>query len=237
MKLSYISKIGNVRKRNEDNLLIDNKILRGEGKILIDKENFITIVADGMGGYENGDIVADIIFEYLIDNYPTNKKELEIELKNARDEVEKFALKHNTKLGSAIAGILKIEDKLILFNIGDCRVYRNLFDEFVLLTKDHTIIAQLIENGVIKKEDSKKYKTQNILTSAIVSDMKDFDIYFNEIKLLNNDKFLICSDGFWQEFESDFAEIFKASNFLEKLQEIASNKPLKDNYSFIYLEN
>jgi serine/threonine protein phosphatase PrpC len=237
MKILYTSKIGNVREKNEDNLLIDTKIVREEGKLVIDKDNLLLVVADGMGGCENGDVASDIIFKYLIDNYPTTKEELEIALRNARNEVEKFALKYNTKLGSALSGILKIENKLIVFNIGDCRVYRNIFDKFVLLTKDHTMIAQLIEDGIIKKEDSKKYNIKNVLTSAITSDVKEFDIYFNEVKLLNDDRFLICSDGFWQDFENEFLEIFNNENPLEKLKELKETKPLVDNYSFIYVEN
>jgi serine/threonine protein phosphatase PrpC len=238
MKILYVSKIGN-RKNNEDNILIDNKIVRGEDEIVINnKDNLLLIVADGMGGCKNCEVVTDIIFKHLINNYPTNKQELEIALKQARDEVENFALKHNIKLGSALAGIFKVKNKLIIFNIGDCRVYRKIFNNFILLTKDHTMIEQLIEDGIIKKEDSKKYNNiDNILTSAISSDVKKFDIYFNETKLLNNDKFLICSDGFWKEFENEFIEIFNYEKPLQKLKELSYKKFLKDNYSFIYVEN
>ena len=234
MKIFYLSKTGNVRKRNEDNILINKKILKDEG-ILKEEGDFLVAVADGMGGYEEGEIVSEIIFNSLINSNLESKEDIKNSLNIARDEVEKFANKNNIKLGSAIAGILKIKSKLIIFNVGDCRVYRKLFDKFIQLSKDHTIVSQLIQDGIITKEESKKYQ-KNMLTSAIVSDMKEFDIFFNEVKLLKNDKILICSDGFWEEFEDEFLDIFNSENPLQKVKELEKNKELKDNYSFVFID-
>jgi len=234
MKIFYLSKTGNVRKRNEDNILINNKILKGEG-FLEENGDFLVAVADGMGGYEEGEIVSEIIFNSLLNSKLESKDDIKDNLKVARDEVERFAKKNNIKLGSAIAGVLKIKNRLIIFNVGDCRVYRKLFDKFIQLSKDHTIVSQLIQDGIITKEESKKYQ-KNMLTSAIVSDMKEFDIFFNEVKLLKNDKILICSDGFWEEFEEDFLDIFNSDNLLQKVKELEKNKELKDNYSFVFID-
>ena len=234
MKIFYLSKTGNVRKRNEDNILINKNILKDEG-ILKEEGDFLVAVADGMGGYEEGEIVSEIIFNSLINSNLESKDDIKNSLNIARDEVEKFANKNNIKLGSAIAGILKIKSKLIIFNVGDCRVYRKLFDKFIQLSKDHTIVSQLIQDGIITKEESKKYQ-KNMLTSAIVSDMKEFDIFFNEVKLLKNDKILICSDGFWEEFEDEFLDIFNSENPLQKVKELEKNKELKDNYSFVFID-
>lgn len=234
MKIFYLSKTGNVRKRNEDNILINNKILKGEG-FLEENGDFLVAVADGMGGYEEGEIVSEIIFNSLLNSKLESKDDIKDNLKVARDEVERFAKKNNIKLGSAIAGVLKIKNRLIIFNVGDCRVYRKLFDKFIQLSKDHTIVSQLIQDGIITKEESKKYQ-KNMLTSAIVSDMKEFDIFFNEVKLLKNDKILICSDGFWEEFEEDFLDIFNRDNPLQKVKELEKNKELKDNYSFVFID-
>jgi len=235
MYIYRLSEIGNKRTNNEDLILIDDQVLSNEG-IIEKQKDVLAVVADGMGGYEYGEMASKIILQTLKEDKPNTKDAINNSLIKARNLLEEFAIKNHTKLGSAIAGILKKDNKLITFNVGDCRVYRILFGSPIQLSKDHTVIQEMVDEGLISKDDARVDKRRNALTSAIISDKKEFDIFFNEINFLQNDKIVICSDGFWEEFEDNFTDIFNSEKPIEKAKEFAKDKVLKDNFSFIFIK-
>ncbi len=246
MEIAYFTNVGSVRKNNEDAILIQDKIIWNVSlnKVYfeyIENEYIILAVADGMGGHERGEIAAKITLETLKDIKPKNSEELEYTIKKARDKLEKYA-KENPEalgLGTALAGIIIKNNEGIVFNVGDCRVYKKIGNFLRRLTKDHTLAEELVDRGIITEEEVLSFPNKNVLTSAIIGDnyQTDMQIYIKEIKVKENDIFLVCSDGFWEVFKNEELEnLFISDNIKDIAKNIIQNlrgKILKDNISFV----
>jgi len=246
MEIAYFTNVGNVRKNNEDALLIQDKII---WNVSLNKVQFeyiesgyiLLAVADGMGGHERGEIAAKVTLETLKETKPRTVEEIEESLKLARDRLETYArmFPEALGLGTAVAGLIVNGKEGIVFNVGDCRVYKKVGNFLRRLTKDHTLAEELVDRGILSEEEVIYYSNKNVLTSAIIGDNYQtvMRIYTKEIPVKDGDIYLICSDGFWEVFTNDELEsLFNSNDLKEISNNILSslkNKTLKDNVSFI----
>lgn len=99
---------------------------------------------------------------------------------------------------------------IIVFNVGDCRVYLRKDGDFVKVSRDHTLVEDLIIAGKISEEDARFHPQRHILTSAILGDYSDFELYTKRIPKKET-ALLICSDGFWEEFSKGEMRFLQAS--------------------------
>ncbi len=232
----YCSMQGKVREINEDALLVNNSILKECGTTELDTPYFLTVVADGMGGYAKGELASYAVLDSLRKSKPRDRNELVIALMEAKNRLNEIALKEKVELGTAIAGVLSVNDHLLVFNVGDCRVYKvTASGEVIVITKDHTLANQLKK---FKINDVAVEKQKNILTSAIIGGAKneDFEIFNDNIILDCNEKLLICSDGFWNTFESEICEMADKRDVIKFVKKNIKYKNMNDDYSFILLE-
>jgi protein phosphatase len=223
MKLYYYTNKGKLRDSNEDGILIDDKIISDDMDTpkKLEGEFHKFIVCDGMGGLE--------------DSQKEVKKALEV-LSKKFDDIETILKIINSNIqtgGFAIAGIVDN----VVFNVGDCRVYKKEDIFLNKLTKDHSLVQSLVNNGIITDEEALTHPKKNIITSAI--DGKEFEIYSKKIKMFDNDIFFICSDGVWGEFGIDELEDVFVGDFdtiNENLFKALQNKKLEDNCSYILIK-
>ncbi len=209
LKLAYLTNRGKLRPRNEDALLVGDRVVSGismeRPELLdIDTDKILLAVADGMGGMPCGDKAGRLVLEYIKDCWVGSEKELENLLKRAAAFLDSYVSGHPEcyGMGAALAGIFLKEGRAILFNVGDCRVYR-FRDGLELLTKDHTEAYELYERGIIDEEELRHHPFRNTLTSAVMGGYPiDLKIYAMEIDVEEEDTFLICSDGLWDELSS-----------------------------------
>jgi len=244
-RVIYFTNKGNLRDTNEDSLLVFEKIISSTDmdkceSLNIDSRSILLAVADGIGGNTKGELASKIVLEVLQryeEDIMTKKLSIEDALKKARDELENYnrISQNSSGMGCTIAGILVIDSKLYIFNVGDCRVYRLLGPRVVKLTKDHTVVEELVSSGCITVDEAKVHSKKHILTSAIVADnyQTEIQIYKNETEIIDKDKFVICSNGFWEEFENEISQIFSTDDFCSEFQKRVQNKKLSDNISFI----
>lgn len=237
MKVCFFSHRGKIRKNNEDALLIGDKIYAGtnfEEVVCRESNSFIFSVADGMGGYEGGELASRIVLETFKEIKPADSESLNFCLKEAKKRLEDYVAQKPelVNMGSTLAGIILRENRLLVFNIGDCRVYRVLPKRSIRLSRDHSLVERLILEGVITKEEAKNHPQRHVITSALMI-RENFEVYTTEVELLENDRFLICSDGLWEERE-DFSELFEDPKKFVK--ELFDKYSLKDNFSFIAME-
>jgi len=179
-KVFYFTNKGNLRDTNEDSLLVFEKTISNTNmekceSIDIDSKSVLLAVADGIGGNTKGELASKMVLEVL-QSYKEDiiKKKLSIEdaIKKARDELENYARisPNSFGMGCTVAGILIVDSKVQIFNVGDCRVYRLLGPRAVRLTKDHTVVEELISSGYITVDAAKTHSKKNALTSAIIAD-------------------------------------------------------------------
>ena len=250
MDIAFFTNVGHIRKNNEDAILIQDNLIFEQSfdKVkflqIDDIGYFITAVADGMGGHEKGEIAARIILEVLRKVKPKTEEELKVALRKGREFLEKYKDKNPEAygLGTALAGLIKVGENGIVFNVGDCRVYKKIGTFLRRLSKDHTLVEELIDKGYLDIYEAKNYPNRNILTSALVGDdyQTDLEIFTKSIKIKAEDIFLICSDGFWEVFEEEELEnIFSDDDIKiisDKIIKSLKNKILKDNISFVIVK-
>ncbi len=204
LRLAYLTNRGKLRSRNEDALLVKEKILSG---ISMDKPEFMDIesdelllaVADGMGGMPCGDRASRMALDLLKRLW--NEYEVPGLLKEITDRMNDYVAEHPEcfGMGTALAGLFLGKERAIAFNVGDCRVYRYR-TTLQLLTRDHTEAYELLEKGVIDEEELRFHHLRNLLTSALMGGYRiDLKVHIKEIKVSEGDMFLLCSDGLWDE--------------------------------------
>lgn len=214
---------GMVRKINEDSLYIPGK----------DDVLKLYIVADGMGGYEGGEVASEksvnIAKRYIVNNYEitfnTDEDILKlvsgsIEYANVRILEDKKDLEEFENMGSTIAIALVIKDRLYISHAGDSRIYRLRKNVLRRLTKDDSYVQKLIDDGTIKEEDSEKHPDKNMITkaigmSALVQPSKSVQ------KLISGDILLLCTDGLTNYVKD------------EELKEILQNDEIEDPAEFL----
>lgn len=189
--------VGKVRANNEDAFYLPPNE---------DDVSKLFIVADGMGGHLGGEVASqmaiDIISSYINSRYSSNLKSEQIKellneaLAQANDKILNMAV-NNAKLsgmGTTITMALFKDDVCFIGHVGDSRAYILRNNEIKQLTKDHSYVRQLVDEGKITLEDSKDHPLKNVITKAVGTDkVLEPDIF--EVDLKKNDIILLCSDG------------------------------------------
>ncbi len=208
--LAYITNRGRVRLRNEDALLVGGRVISGLSMeapeiLRMEAEGVLLAVADGMGGMPCGDKASRLVLEFLKDSRADSVEAVKKLLEEAVSFLDRYVGEHPecSGMGTALAGMFLSEGRSVLFNVGDCRVYR-FKEEPELLTRDHTEAYELLERGLIDEEGLRRHPLRNVLTSAIMGGYKvDLKVHAKEVSVERGDVFLLCSDGLWDELSRE----------------------------------
>lgn len=189
---------GRVREINEDNWYVNEPSPISKA--------FYAIVADGMGGHNAGEVASNmattIISEYINKRYSDELTydELKIILLKAVEEAnthiltESMTSKERGGMGTTLITCFVTNDKAIVTHVGDSRVYIIRKDTIYRITKDHSLVAQLVEEGKITEEEALHHPQKNVITRAIGTDTS-VDIDMCEFELEDSDIILLCTDG------------------------------------------
>lgn len=180
------------------------------------------VVCDGMGGERGGNIASEIaehvitgyIEERMSKKHPGQPKDILCEaLNRANSEIYRTACS-NAELrgmGTTAAAVLLSEDSEVvhIVNVGDSRVYQLRGDGIRQLTRDHSVVQMMIENGEITESEARTHPKKHYITRA-VGVMKELEVDYISADIMAGDRLLICSDGFSNYFEID--EIYSLMN-------------------------
>lgn len=248
---SYLTHIGNIRENNEDSLLvfdkiIPNKNLPWQDTIVHDQEKLLYAVADGMGGHAKGEVASQTVLEVTknslkeIEDYK-NVEQIIFNAKICLDDIANTD-SDSIGLGTTISALLLQGKKGIIFHIGDSRIYKFMDGTLTRLTKDHSLVQNLFENGLIEEDEMRTHPIKNILTSALIGDYREKmpDIFYEEIPITKGDQFLLCTDGVWESLSlAEMQECMLMENQDEKLKTIMERVlyyGAKDNLTMVLLE-
>jgi protein phosphatase len=172
----------------------------------------LAIVADGMGGHEGGQIASRLAVETFIKAYAgaadsDPAKRLLTALKEAHRNIQERA-KHNPRLnsmGTTCTALALIDTRLYFVHVGDSRLYLLREGKLRTLSRDHTLIARLLENGLIRPEDAEHHPQKHVLTSAlgVPDEEMEIDAPPAPLPLHKNDVLMICTDGLWGQMQAD----------------------------------
>ncbi len=213
VKLFARTDVGQVREHNEDNFLVADLTKRSRGLLeanratTIGHQGAVFAVCDGMGGAAAGEIASqlavDIIYERLVDGLgdrPVKRDELARRLVRA---VETAGLRifHEAKadrsrrgMGTTVTAAALVDELLFFAQVGDSRGYILRGDTLVQLTRDQSLVNQLIEAGQLTEEEAETFEHNNIILQALgTSDTVQVDLTYAEVR--RGDLLLLCSDG------------------------------------------
>jgi serine/threonine protein phosphatase PrpC len=128
MKVWYFTHKGKVRQNNEDALLVGKEVIRRE---VMEKPTFremegkLFVVADGLGGHAKGEVASYEVLRVLSELEPFDEKSLHDALWKAKETLLDYVKREPSAfgLGTALAGVILGDKDIIVFNVGDCRVY------------------------------------------------------------------------------------------------------------------
>lgn len=205
------------------------------------------IVADGMGGELAGDYASAKCVEIIIDSI-TNSNELEtvrileqaIQTANNRIFTESHKDSSKTGMGTTLVLATVFDGHLYVANVGDSRLYVANGAMLKQVTKDHSVVAELVRTGELDKDDAKYDKRKNMITRAIGAEETITPDYF-DVEISGNEHILLCSDGLTNMVEDqEIYEILTSEENIEsranKLVERANANGGKDNVSVIIIE-
>lgn len=230
------SHTGKVRRVNEDAL------------IGLDSQGFWA-VADGMGGHAAGDYASQSITARFSQMSFADKtlsevvQSLDDNLNDVNQQMINYAREHEASaVGSTVAAMHLGENQIGLsYWVGDSRVYQYRNNDLKLLSRDHSLVQELIDLGELTEESAINYPSKNVITRAIGANRQ----VYSEIKMFDyqlGDVYLICSDGLTNEVEDKelLMLIQSYSEDIEKLADVTMDAALEntasDNISFVYVK-
>jgi protein phosphatase len=248
IEIVNVSDVGKRRPHNEDSTLCD-------------PDEGLCILADGMGGYKAGEIASAIAVT------STHKVVLNGLLKISRGQrdkesglsVESGVIRsaiiavnseiYNTAqtdaqcqgMGTTIIVVLFHNNLCTIGHIGDSRLYRKRANTFIQITKDHSLIQELIDRGLYSPEEAVKHAPKNLVTRAMGIE-PDVEVDIVEESVETDDIYMLCSDGLNDMVgdEEIHLTLSKYSANLaqcaDELVSLANNKGGKDNISLILVK-
>ena len=194
MKAYYLTDTGRVRSHNEDSVTILKNA----------SNEYLMIVADGMGGHRKGEVASSIAVTHLGKRFSESasvgpKLDAVNWLNDNVNEINKQILEYGEKnedskgLGTTIVAAIITPSFIIIGNIGDSSGYVMKNKKLHKVTHDHTLVNLLIEAGNLTEEEAKNHPKKNVLMRALgAADKAEIDMV--EVDNDANEVFL-CSDG------------------------------------------
>ncbi|MDD6616317.1 MAG: Stp1/IreP family PP2C-type Ser/Thr phosphatase [Lachnospiraceae bacterium] len=239
MKTYSITDVGKRREMNQDYVFASDQPVGNLPNLLI--------VADGMGGHKAGDLASRYAVETMVEYIRDAKKEerpiplLGAAIHTANDAVAAKAKSSRDLegMGTTVVAAAVQGEYLYIANVGDSRLY--LIDrEIEQITRDHSLVEEMIRVGELKREDARKHPDRNVITRA-VGVHTPVKIDFFDVKLERGDIILLCSDGLTNMVEDpEILRIVRKSSSLkeaaQKLVNEANKNGGKDNISVVLAE-
>ncbi|MEF9841424.1 MAG: Stp1/IreP family PP2C-type Ser/Thr phosphatase [Raoultibacter sp.] len=175
--------IGCLRDHNEDSLIVTPPLF---------------VVADGMGGHAAGEVASEIAVATMAEKAPrhVDAEALGKAVEDANRAVILAASedKGRAGMGTTVTAAVLEGERLVIAHVGDSRAYLLHQGKLQQLTRDHSLMADMIESGQLTPEEARVHPNRSVITRALGSDPRMVaDLY--EINVEAGDRLLLCSDG------------------------------------------
>ena len=239
MKYKYtsLSKPGNGKKYNEDSIQI--------AKI---DDGILGVICDGIGGGFAADQASQICAETVISYFTqfTEKdylNRIEDSIKEANNSIVKIsASKKSTKAMATTADVFFVNSDTIYWgHIGDSRIYDLKNGKLNQLTKDHSLIQQMLDNGYLSMKAANNHPNKNVIMKAVGENHKlEIDLSKVMLNPRDNHRFMLCTDGVHDVLQhSDIENILRKEDLhkcVDIFDELIQAGGAPDDYSIIIIE-
>lgn len=241
MKAIFKTDTGKVRRHNEDN-----------GGVFVNHcDEFLAIVADGMGGHKAGEVASQCAVGHLKEQWqqvesmltPAQAEEwFRTNISAVNKQILKYSREHKEYegMGTTIVAVIVTDKFATVANIGDSRCYVMNDQGYKQLTEDHSFVNELVKTGQITPEDAVHHPRKNIVLKAVGTE-PEVEMDTKTITFEEGDKILLCSDGLSdkvtnQEMESILKEQGNVEEKADKLIQMANQYGGEDNISLAIIE-
>ncbi len=194
-------------KPNEDRLLAIQGTLASDMRA---QPFGLFVVADGIGGHANGQeasrlaiqMIRDVVIPALLSNVKIDDEQAAELLKDAVQEANQAVCEYNqmykSDIGTTVTAALLVGKSIAVANVGDSRTYvHSNHNGLTKVTRDHSVVARLVENGSITAEDVYSHPRRNEIYRSLGHKVAlDVDMY--RVPLEREMTLLLCSDGLWE---------------------------------------
>jgi protein phosphatase len=223
VKSVALTDTGRVREHNEDTIGSEPDL-------------GLYVLADGMGGYNAGEVASGIAVKTILNlvreayqvqdlqgvDRATGLMRPSIILRDAIMRANKII--HQTSktqpqcegMGTTVVAALFYDDKVITAHVGDSRLYRLRGDRFEQLTMDHSLLQELVDRGFYSPQEAQRAANKNYVTRALGVE-QSVDIELQEQPVTKGDAYLLCSDG--------LSDMVEDEDILSTLRTFGDNLP------------
>jgi len=230
--VAYKTDVGKRRTNNQDALLVDEQLN-------------LYMVADGMGGHQAGEIASQMTVETVSNHMKSciGQSTIKTCILEAVTEANKkvyLASLENIDfrgMGTTCSMVIKQENDIYIGHVGDSRIYL-VSDNIVQITKDHTLVEDLLRHGEITKEEAESHPKRHVITRAVGTDPTvEVDVMTCGLEGIN--KIVICSDGLTELVSNqEILEIVNTHSIdqaVEQLIQLANDRGGTDNITVVLL--
>ncbi len=243
MKFAEITDVGKVRDHNED-------------AIGADADMGLMVLADGMGGYNAGEVASEIAVQTITElaaegatredrndrDATTGMMRQTIVLRDAISRANKIIFQtaqsqtHCEGMGTTLVAAMFYDNTVSIAHVGDSRAYRLRNEQFEQLTLDHSLLQELVDRGFYSEEEAQRSTNRNYVTRALGVE-PTVEVEVQEFDVLPDDIYLLCSDGLPDMVEDEDIHLtistFNASLDVvgQQLVKLANDHGGRDNVS------
>jgi PPM family protein phosphatase len=201
LNVAHQTDIGRTRSTNEDNLIV----VTPQSHQLVQSRGALFVVSDGMGGHSQGEIASQLAVQTVNDTYyEDSDKDIPTALKDALTQANEIILQagadndsHTTtgeaSMGATCVAAVLHEHTLYAANVGDSRVYVLHDGQLHQITRDHSLVAQMVERGELTAEEARTHEQRNIIYRALGQAEVEIDLFTEPV--VEGDIIVLCTDG------------------------------------------
>ena len=212
LRCAGLSHIGKVREENEDTFLMDPEL-------------GLLLVSDGMGGHRGGELASKIVIEDLPVMIEVSLDKLKVGNPTTIRSLFKKAIGEQSRqlnlegtsetgyrdMGATLVVALLRKERGYIANLGDSRIYRFRTKRLVQLTKDHSVVSELLDKGKIKPEEVENHESQGVITDYMGMEDKARP-HIRSFQLKKGDRLLLCTDGLTDSIDDKAIATILAKN-------------------------
>jgi serine/threonine protein phosphatase PrpC len=200
-------------------------------------------IADGMGGHESGDLASQTIIESLFRIEPALDpagflRDVQWRIRVAHQALRREAARRETQstIGSTVVALLISGQEYTCVWAGDSRAYLLRDGKMSQITRDHSLVQEMVEAGQLEPEQAESHPRANVITRAVGA-AEDLELERRTDRFRPGDRIMLCSDGLTRQVpEAEIAEILRNSKIAEAapaLVQVALEHKTRDNVSVI----
>ena len=200
LKIGYLTDVGRKRSSavNQDAVAV---VLPRK---LINRSPML-IIADGMGGYQGGEVASRIAIEELKKTYRRSflnhdpLSVLEDGIRKAHKKIINMAAKNPNleSMGSTVAAVIIENETIHLANVGDTQIYLINEKGIKRVSFDHSFVEEQVRQGLITDQEAHNHPKRNVLTMSLNAKRAEIEINTTSVHFGKDDVVLLCSDGLW----------------------------------------